>query len=113
MAKARTPAMHWGILVVQRTPSLKAWARACFEQGALASTPLFAWDCARIYPARGSNVPKHRHPHQRTTTSYLPRIWRSESTYGVCPSNITIARLDADGFSVGGNRTKTTPVGNK
>ena len=34
MAKARTPAMHWGIVCAK---VLTAWARACFEQGALAS----------------------------------------------------------------------------
>lgn len=35
---------------LQRSPSLTAWARACFEQGAL--TPIPAWHCAGVYPAR-------------------------------------------------------------
>ena len=75
--------------------------------------PLLTRNCARVYPARGSNVPKYRYPHQRATTSYPSRIWRSKSAYGGCPSNTTTARLDTDGFSVGGNRHETTPVGNK
>ena len=76
---------------------------------ALASL-LYLPHCARIYPARGSNVPKHRRPHQCPTTSYTPRIWGSESSYGVCPSNITIARLDTDGFGVGGKQSQDHPL---
>ena len=75
-------------------------------------TPLFAWDCARIYPARKSNVPKHRHPHQRATTSYL-------HAYGGAKVNIESAlqTLRLQGWipmasALVGTETRP-PVGNK
>ena len=62
--------------------------------------PIPTRNCASIYPARGSNVPKYRYPHQCAATSCPSRIWRSESTHGICPSDTAAVRLDTDGFCV-------------
>ena len=101
-----------GDLYMQRAPSLTAWARACFEQGALASI-LYLPYCASIHPAWGPNVPEYNYPHKCPTTSDPTRIWWSEGTYGVSSSNVTIARMDPYGLGVGWYSKKTTYVGNK
>ena len=79
----------------QRAPSLTAWARACFEQGALASllylpgiVPIFTLPGDRMFQSTGIHTNVQR---------------RRESPHGICPPDTATARLDTDGFCAGGN----------
>ena len=97
MAKARASTMHWR----PEHPSLTAWARACFEQGALASllllylpgiVPVFTLPGDRMFQSTGIHTNVQR-----------PVILHAYSgAYGVSPSNITIARMDPYGFGLVG-----------
>ena len=83
-----------GDLHMQRAPSLTAGARACFEQGALASI-LYLPGIVPVFTLPGApNVPEYKYTHKCPTTSDPTRIWWSEGTYGVSSSNITLARMD-------------------
>ena len=94
MAKTRTPAMHWGILCPKGIQS-DSMDQSLFRARSSCVSPIFTRNCARIYSALGSNVPKYRYPHQRATTS--------SSTP---PSDTPTARLDAEASALVGTDTR-------
>ena len=102
VATARTPAMHWRTLRSKGTES-DGMGQSLLRARRSSVPPILTRDCANIYPAWGSHVPKYRYTYQCPTASYSSRLWRCESPHGICPPDTATARLDTDGFCAGGN----------